>query len=52
MEDGSGVSGMQPAIAGSQILSGDPTRLIRLVLAGPAAVLPPDRPKYANLMPP
>jgi glucose/arabinose dehydrogenase/mono/diheme cytochrome c family protein len=52
MDDGSGVSGMQPAIAGSEIVSGDPDRLIRLVLAGPAAVLPTDRPKYSNLMPP
>lgn len=52
MDDGSGVSGMQPAIAGSPIVSGDPDRLIRLVLAGPAAVLPPNRPKYSNLMPP
>jgi len=52
MDDGSGVSGMQPAIAGSEIVSGDPNRLIRLVLAGPAAVLPPDRQKYSNLMPP
>ncbi|RXK56328.1 DUF1080 domain-containing protein [Oleiharenicola lentus] len=52
MDDGSGVSGMQPAIAGSKIIAGDPETLIRLVLAGPAAVLPPDRPKYSNLMPP
>jgi len=52
MEDGAGVSGMQPALVGSDILAGDPARLLRVVLHGPAATLPADRPKFANIMPP
>jgi glucose/arabinose dehydrogenase len=52
MENGTGVTGMQPPLVGSDILAGDPAQLLRVVLNGPAAVLPADRPKYANLMPP
>jgi glucose/arabinose dehydrogenase len=52
MPDGSGVSGLQPPLAGSAVVSGDPTTLIRVVLHGPANVLPASRPKYANTMPP
>jgi glucose/arabinose dehydrogenase/mono/diheme cytochrome c family protein len=51
MPDGKGVSSMQPPLAGSAIVSGDPSALIRAVLQGSAA-LPADRPKYANQMPP
>src|SRR5205085_7790039 len=52
MPDGTGVSGMQPSLAGSTIVAGDPATLIRAVLRGPAAVLPASRPKYTNVMPP
>jgi glucose/arabinose dehydrogenase/cytochrome c553 len=52
MPDGNGVSGMQPPLVGSTIVSGDPTTLIRAVLHGPANALPANRPKYANQMPP
>jgi mono/diheme cytochrome c family protein len=52
MPDGTGVSGMQPPLAGSAVVAGDPATLIRTVLRGPAAVLPASRPKYANTMPP
>jgi glucose/arabinose dehydrogenase/mono/diheme cytochrome c family protein len=52
MPDGTGVSGMQPSLVGSAVVAGDPATLIRAVLRGPAAVLPANRPKYANLMPP
>jgi glucose/arabinose dehydrogenase/mono/diheme cytochrome c family protein len=52
MRDGSGVPGMQPALAGSRVIAGDPERLIRLLLLGPAAVLPADREKFSNEMPP
>ena len=52
MPDGNGVSGMQPPLVGSAVVAGDPATLIRMVLLGPAAVLPANRPKYANLMPP
>jgi glucose/arabinose dehydrogenase len=52
MPDGTGVSGMQPPLAGSAVVAGDPAMLIRAVLHGPASVLPASRPKYTNLMPP
>jgi glucose/arabinose dehydrogenase/mono/diheme cytochrome c family protein len=52
MPNGSGVPGMQPALIGSSAISGDPTRLIDILLQGPAAVLPADREKFSNVMPP
>ena len=52
MPDGGGVPNMQPALAGSAVVAGDSTRLIKVLLRGPAAVLPPDRPKFSNVMPP
>jgi mono/diheme cytochrome c family protein len=52
MANGSGVPGMQPALAGSKVVAGDPNRLIAVVLKGPQAVLPPDREHYNNVMPP
>jgi len=52
MPDGNGVSSMQPPLVGSAVVSGNPATLIRVVLHGPAQVLPADRPKYANQMPP
>lgn len=51
MPDGSGAGQMQPALAGSAVVKGDPNTVIDVVLRGPAAVLPPDRPKYNNVMP-
>lgn len=51
MADGSGAGQLQPALVGSAVLSGDAARLIDVVLRGPAAVLPVDRPKYSNIMP-
>ena len=52
MPDGKGVSGLQPPLVESAVVSGDAATLIRTVLHGPAQVLPPDRPKYSNQMPP
>jgi mono/diheme cytochrome c family protein len=52
MADGSGVPNMQPALLASSVVKGDPATLINTVLQGPAAVLPADRPKYSNVMPP
>lgn len=52
MPNGSGVPGMQPALAGSRVIAGDSGRLIRLLLLGPAAVLPAEREKFSNEMPP
>jgi mono/diheme cytochrome c family protein len=51
MPDGSGVPNMQPALTKRGLLSGDAVTLIRLVLFGPDAVLPPNRPTYQNPMP-
>jgi glucose/arabinose dehydrogenase/mono/diheme cytochrome c family protein len=51
MENGLGVTGLQPALVGSEVLAGDPARLLRMVIEGPDAVLPADRPKLANAMP-
>ena len=51
MTDGTGVPGLQPAIDKSAILAGDPGRLIRLLLRGPAQSLAPNRVHYANKMP-
>jgi glucose/arabinose dehydrogenase/mono/diheme cytochrome c family protein len=52
MPNGSGVPNMQPPLAGSAVVAGDAQRLINVVLKGPAAVLPPDREKFQNTMPP
>ena len=52
MPDGSGVAGLQAPLAGSAVVAGDPATLIRVVLQGPAQVLPADRAKYAVQMPP
>ena len=52
MPNGSGVPGMQPALVGSQVVAGDSNRLINVILKGPAEVLPPDREKFSNVMPP
>ena len=52
MADGQGVPSMQPPLAGSAVVAGDPARLINVLLKGPAAVLPADRPKYSGAMPP
>jgi glucose/arabinose dehydrogenase/cytochrome c553 len=52
MPDGRGVPGMQAPLVGSAVVAGDPARLIKVVLNGPAQVLPADRPKYQVQMPP
>jgi len=52
MPNGSGVPNMQPALAGSSIVAGETNQLINVLLRGPAAVLPANRSKYSNIMPP
>ncbi|HEX5397929.1 MAG TPA: c-type cytochrome [Verrucomicrobiae bacterium] len=52
MPNGSGVSGMQPPLVGSSVIAGDSDQLINVILKGPAKVLPADRLKYQNVMPP
>jgi glucose/arabinose dehydrogenase/mono/diheme cytochrome c family protein len=52
MVDGSGAGQLQPPLAGSPVVAGDVSQLIRVVLQGPAVVLPADRAKYSNVMPP
>jgi hypothetical protein len=51
MADGSGVSGMMPAVAGSGLVSGDPDTLVRLIVRGADAALPRSRPAWSNKMP-
>jgi glucose/arabinose dehydrogenase len=52
MPDGKGVAGMQAPLVGSAVVSGDPATLIRVLLQGPAQVLPANRTKYQVQMPP
>jgi mono/diheme cytochrome c family protein len=52
MPDGKGVPGMQAPLAGSAVVTGDPALAIRVLLQGPAEVLPPNRQKYGVVMPP
>ena len=52
MVDGSGAGQMNPPLAGSAVIAGSATQLIDVVLRGPAAVLPADRARFANSMPP
>ena len=52
MPNGSGVPGMQPPLVGSAVIAGDTAQLINVLLQGPAKVLPADRPKFQNVMPP
>ncbi len=52
MQNGSGVPAMQPALAGSSVVAGETNRLIKVLLLGPAAVLPANREKFSNVMPP
>ena len=50
--NGSGVPGTYPALMGAPVVAGDPDTVIRILLLGPAKVLPADRPKYSGVMPP
>ncbi len=52
MPNGSGVPSMQPALTTSAVVAGDTDRLINVILKGPALVLPADREKFGNVMPP
>jgi glucose/arabinose dehydrogenase/mono/diheme cytochrome c family protein len=52
MPNGSGVPSMQPALTNNAVVGGDSKLLINVILKGPAAVLPPDREKFSNVMPP
>lgn len=51
MTDGTGVPNLQPSLLDNPMLRGDPQTLVRVILHGPASVLPDSRPKYSNLMP-
>ena len=50
--DGSGLPGSYPALMGQPVLAGDADTVIKIILIGPAKVLPADRPKYTGQMPP
>lgn len=45
---GMGLPNMAPALMGNPIVAGDPSQLIQIVLKGPAAVLPANRPHYGS----
>src|SRR5476651_2225770 len=49
---GSGVPTVYPALMGDPLVAGDPDTLIKIVLIGPAKVLPADRPKFTGQMTP
>ncbi len=51
MPDGSGAGRLNPGLTASAVVAGDPRILVDVILRGPDAALPPDRPKYANMMP-
>ncbi len=51
MADGGGVPGMQPALVGSPVITGNPTLLIDLLLKGPKGVLPARSEPAAGDMP-
>ncbi|HEY3121244.1 MAG TPA: PQQ-dependent sugar dehydrogenase, partial [Vicinamibacteria bacterium] len=52
MVDGTGVAGMQPPLVGDAVVAGPTATLIQVVLHGPKAVLPANRPRLgANEMP-
>jgi mono/diheme cytochrome c family protein len=51
LADGSGSEGTVPALKGSPIPTGEPATFAKLLLRGPAAVLPPERMRYENDMP-
>jgi len=50
--DGSGLATSYPPLMGQAVVAGDPDVVIKIVLLGPAKVLPADRPKYTGQMPP
>jgi mono/diheme cytochrome c family protein len=45
---GLGLPNMAPALKENPIVAGDPAQLVQIVLRGPAAVLPADRPKFGS----
>jgi len=51
MPDGSGVPGMQPALAGSKVVAGPAATVIKVVLLGPDKALPPHKAMSGNQMP-
>lgn len=45
---GTGMANMAPALKDNPILKGDSVQLIQILLKGPAAVLPADRPRFGS----
>jgi glucose/arabinose dehydrogenase/cytochrome c5 len=52
MAEGTGVPNLQPSLVDNAVVKGDPALLLRVLLHGPAAALPANRPTYSNVMPP
>jgi glucose/arabinose dehydrogenase len=51
MPDGSGAGRLNPGLIANAVVTGDQRVLVDVILRGPAAALPKNRPKYANMMP-
>ncbi len=51
MPDGSGACRLNPGLTANAVVTGDQRVLVDVILRGPAAALPKNRPKYANMMP-
>jgi mono/diheme cytochrome c family protein len=49
---GSGIPTAYPALMGQAVVAGDADTVIKIILLGPAKVLPADRPKFSGQMPP
>jgi hypothetical protein len=47
-----GVPNREPPLVGSSVIAGDTAQLTNVLLQGPSRVLPADRPKFQNVMPP
>jgi mono/diheme cytochrome c family protein len=52
MPNGGGAPPVNPGLLNSAVVKGDVDTLIRVILEGPAAVLPADREKFQVMMPP
>lgn len=49
--NGAGIPGAYPALANDPVVNGDPDTVIKVVLLGPAQVLPASQTKYSGVMP-
>lgn len=48
LPNGKGIPNLAPALNGNPLIARDPALLVQILLKGPAAVLPADRPRYGS----